>query len=170
MTPIRYERAKAISSFNNTVINLTATSLASPCSKYSWTIGVTVFSNVSSSRGRTTVSYTQFSWRNKFECQFHGLKKTKASISRGSYLLRIVIGIFNINFIFVINFPRCSPNTFTASPTYEYKTQYPFRTIKCFGGTLKVTTCQEWKEERKPCKSFSTFCCSKWKYIVMLNG
>lgn len=44
---------------------LTATSFVSPCSKYSCTIGVTVFSKSLSSSGGTTVSYTQFSCQNK---------------------------------------------------------------------------------------------------------
>lgn len=43
---------------------LTATSFVSPCSKYSWTMGVTVFSKSFSSSGGTTVSYTQFSCQN----------------------------------------------------------------------------------------------------------
>lgn len=41
--------------------NRTATSFVSACSKYSCTIGVTVFSKSLSSSGRTNVSYTQFS-------------------------------------------------------------------------------------------------------------
>lgn len=40
---------------------LTATSFVSACSKYSCTMGVTVFSKSLSSSGGTTVSYTQFS-------------------------------------------------------------------------------------------------------------
>lgn len=59
--PVIPGREFAISEHCAVCYNRTATSFVSACSKYSCTIGVTVFSKSLSSSGRTNVSYTQFS-------------------------------------------------------------------------------------------------------------
>lgn len=60
---------------------LTVTSFVSPCSKYSCTMGVTVFSKSLSFKGGTTVSYTQFSW-----------EKNNIIFRVGNPILRLDIG------------------------------------------------------------------------------
>lgn len=134
---------------------LTTTSFVSACSKYSCTIGATVFSKSLSSSGRTNVSYTQSScqsitsvtdiWQTFRVDSGSSQEKTLLFQSWQLYLSIIVVGILLIHVLRFVNLTRSAPHTFTSSPTCRQRSERQSSTSEnyrqCHGGEARLASC-----------------------------